>query len=171
MPRRSPRGKPYHKPDPTTRRRERRTTAPGQHVPVLLAEVLAALNPRPGHVVADCTLGFGGHAAELLKFIGPTGKLVATDLDADNLPRAEPRLTAVGHPFVLRHANFGGLGGGARRQGPCDGRQDGQAPVAARALVPGANRAPVEEDRRVGYGGAVSAVPPEVRLGREVAVA
>ncbi len=71
--------------------------------------MLAALNPRPGHAVVDCTLGFGGHAAELLKLVGPTGKLVATDLDADNLPRAEPRLAAVGHPFVLRHANFAGL--------------------------------------------------------------
>ena len=87
----------------------RRSTPAGEHVPVLLAEVLAALDPRPGHVVADCTLGFAGHSAELLPRVGPTGQLIAFDLDADNLPRAEPKLVAVGHPFELHHANFAGL--------------------------------------------------------------
>jgi 16S rRNA (cytosine1402-N4)-methyltransferase len=88
-----------------------RSTAAGEHVPVLLAEVLAALNPQPGQVVVDCTLGFAGHAVELLKRVGPTGRLIALDLDADNLPRAEPALRAVGHPFTLHHANFAGLPG------------------------------------------------------------
>jgi 16S rRNA (cytosine1402-N4)-methyltransferase len=109
VPKKSPRGKPYHKPSPDSRRRERRSTAPGEHRPVLLAEVLAALNVQPGHVVVDCTLGFGGHSVELLKLVGPAGKLIATDLDADNLSRAEPRLAAVGHPFALWHGNFAGL--------------------------------------------------------------
>lgn len=88
-----------------------RSTAPGEHVPVLLAEVLAALAPRPGQTVVDCTLGFAGHSAELLKRVGPDGRLVALDLDADNLPRAEPLLEAVGHPFSLHHSNFAGLPG------------------------------------------------------------
>jgi 16S rRNA (cytosine1402-N4)-methyltransferase len=87
----------------------RRSTAPGEHVPVLLAEVLAALDPQPGHVVVDCTLGFAGHSVELLKRVGPTGKLIATDLDPANLPSAEVRLAAVGFPFALRHGNFAGL--------------------------------------------------------------
>ena len=52
-----------------------RSTPRGEHRPVLLAEVLAALDPRPGQVVVDCTIGFGGHAAELLRRVGPTGKL------------------------------------------------------------------------------------------------
>lgn len=108
MPRPSPRGKPYHRPT-NPRPREKRSTAAGEHVPVMLAEVLAALDPRPGQTVVDCTFGFGGHAVELLKRVGPTGKLIATDLDADNVPRAEPRLAAVGFPFALRHANFAGL--------------------------------------------------------------
>jgi 16S rRNA (cytosine1402-N4)-methyltransferase len=86
-----------------------RSTLQGEHVPVMLAEVLAALDPKPGHVVVDCTLGFAGHAVELLRRIGPTGQLVALDLDADNLPRAKPLLETVGHPFSLHHANFAGL--------------------------------------------------------------
>ncbi|HET6574040.1 MAG TPA: 16S rRNA (cytosine(1402)-N(4))-methyltransferase RsmH [Fimbriiglobus sp.] len=117
MPRRSPRGKPYHKPrprgpdDPPRRERGERSTAPGEHRPVMLAEVLAVLDPRPGHVVVDCTLGFAGHSVELLNRVGPTGKLIATDLDPANLPPAEARLAAVGAPFALRHANFAGLPG------------------------------------------------------------
>ena len=113
MPRRSPRGKPYHKPTNPDRKRDQgwRTTRAGEHRPVLLAEVLAALAVRAGAVVVDGTLGFGGHSAELLKFVGPTGKLIATDLDAANLPRAEPTLAAVGHPFALHHTNFAGLPG------------------------------------------------------------
>jgi 16S rRNA (cytosine1402-N4)-methyltransferase len=72
-------------------------------------EVLHLLDPQPGHVVVDCTLGWGGHAVELLKRVGLTGKVIGIDLDADNLPRARERLEAVGHPFSLHHGNFAGL--------------------------------------------------------------
>jgi 16S rRNA (cytosine1402-N4)-methyltransferase len=71
--------------------------------------VLAALEPKPGQIVVDCTAGWGGHAAELLRRAGPSGRLVALDLDPDNLPRARERLAALGHPFTLHHGNFAGL--------------------------------------------------------------
>jgi 16S rRNA (cytosine1402-N4)-methyltransferase len=93
------------------RRPGERSTAAGEHTPVLLNEALAALDPRPGQTVVDCTLGFAGHSAELLRRVGPAGRLVALDLDPDNLPRAEPTLAAVGHPFALHHSNFAGLVG------------------------------------------------------------
>lgn len=99
--------RPFHRPRP--RPRGKRSTAPGEHRPVLLAEVLAVLNPQPGQIVVDCTLGYAGHAVELLRRVGPTGKLIALDLDADNLARAEPVLAAVGFPFALHHGNFAGL--------------------------------------------------------------
>jgi 16S rRNA (cytosine1402-N4)-methyltransferase len=86
-----------------------RSTPEGEHRPVLLAEVLLALAPQPGEVAVDCTLGFGGHAAELLARVGPTGKLIGFDLDAGNLPNVEKRLAALGHPFTLHHGNFAGL--------------------------------------------------------------
>jgi 16S rRNA (cytosine1402-N4)-methyltransferase len=86
-----------------------RSTPQGEHRPVLLAEVLAALDPQPGQIVVDATVGFGGHAAELLRRVGPTGKLIGLDLDADNLPRARERLEPIGFPFSLHHANFAGL--------------------------------------------------------------
>jgi 16S rRNA (cytosine1402-N4)-methyltransferase len=91
------------------RPRGERSTAPGEHRAVMLAEVLAVLDPRPGQVVVDCTLGFAGHAVELLRRVGPDGKLIATDLDPANLPPAEAKLAAVGFPFKLHHGNFAGL--------------------------------------------------------------
>lgn len=90
-------------------RRKPRSTPAGEHRPVLLDEVLDALAPRPGMTVVDCTVGWAGHSAELLARIGPSGRLIGLDLDADNLAKARARLEAVGHPFHLHHANFAGL--------------------------------------------------------------
>src|SRR5262249_18300410 len=91
------------------RARSKRSTLAGEHRPVLLQKVLAALEPRPGQVVVDCTVGWAVHAQELLKQIGPAGHLIGIDFDAENLPRARARLEAVGHPFTLHHANFAAL--------------------------------------------------------------
>ena len=57
----------------------------------------------------DCTVGWAGHAVELLRRVGPTGRLIGLDLDAGNLPRARERLEVVGHPFSLHHGNFAGM--------------------------------------------------------------
>jgi 16S rRNA (cytosine1402-N4)-methyltransferase len=75
----------------------------------MLNEIIVALQPQPGDTVVDCTLGSGGHAVELLKLIGPTGKLIAIDLDAGNVELARPKLEAVGHPFELHQSNFAAL--------------------------------------------------------------
>lgn len=100
---------PKKKRRPFWRKRVRRSTTAGEHVPVLLAEVLAALNPQPGQTVVDCTLGFAGHSVELLKAVAPDGLLVATDLDPANLEPARAKLEAVGGLFTLHHTNFAGL--------------------------------------------------------------
>ena len=91
------------------RRRGRRSTPHGAHRPVMLDEVLAALAPKPGEIVVDCTLGFAGHAAELLRLVGPTGRLIALDLDPANLPPARERLAAISADFELHHGNFAGF--------------------------------------------------------------
>src|SRR5829696_8861463 len=82
------------------KRRPRRSTPTGTHLPVLLDATLAALAPKPGEVFADCTAGFGGHASALLRAVGPAGKVIVLDLDPANLARATERLTAIGHPFA-----------------------------------------------------------------------
>jgi 16S rRNA (cytosine1402-N4)-methyltransferase len=86
-----------------------RSTAPGEHRPVLLNEVLHVLDPQPGETAVDCTTGWAGHAVELLQRVGPAGRLLGIDLDPDNLPRARDRLTATGLPFTLHQGNFAGL--------------------------------------------------------------
>lgn len=83
-------------------------TAP-RHVPVLLHEVLEILAPRRGQVVADCTVGLGGHAAELLRRLGRNGKLIGLDLDTSSLEIARRRLEETGGSFLLLHRNFAAL--------------------------------------------------------------
>jgi 16S rRNA (cytosine1402-N4)-methyltransferase len=92
-------------------KRGRRSTQPGEHRPVLLDEVLSALKPQPGEIVVDCTVGWAGHAIELMKAVGPTGKLIGIDFDSDNLPKARERLAASTFPFSLHQGNFAGLQG------------------------------------------------------------
>lgn len=86
-----------------------RSTRPGQHRPVLFDEVLACLHPKPGEVVVDATLGWTGHAVELLKRVGPSGRLIGFDLDPANLESARERLGSLGSPYHLHHGNFAGL--------------------------------------------------------------
>jgi len=62
------------------------------HTPVLLNETIDGLNVRPAGVYVDCTFGGGGHSRELLKRLGPEGKLLVFDQDADakkNVPEDE----------------------------------------------------------------------------------
>ncbi len=70
---------------------------PGQaggfaHTPVLLAEVLRFLQPRPGQTVVDATLGGGGHAAALVDALAPGGRLVGIDRDPAAIGAAASRL-------------------------------------------------------------------------------
>lgn len=98
-------------------RRGRRSTPPGGHRPVLLSEVLAALDPQSGDIVVDCTLGNAGHAAELLRRVGPNGRLIGFDLDADNIAKAEAALGVISPKFALRHGNFAGLASALAAEG------------------------------------------------------
>ncbi len=70
-------------------------TPAGSHVSVLVAEVLEALAPAPGDVAVDATLGYGGHASEILRRILPGGRLLALDVDPIEVPKSEARLTAL----------------------------------------------------------------------------
>jgi 16S rRNA (cytosine1402-N4)-methyltransferase len=71
------------------------------HAPVLLHEAADALNIRTDGIYVDCTFGGGGHAREILKRLGPNGKLVAFDQDEDarsNVPD-DNRILFVQHNF------------------------------------------------------------------------
>ncbi|MBI5363612.1 MAG: 16S rRNA (cytosine(1402)-N(4))-methyltransferase RsmH [Planctomycetes bacterium] len=109
-------------------------TPAGQHVPILVEEVLSALVPKPGERGVDATLGFGGHAQRLLERIAPSdehraaddehraaddepratrGALLALDQDPLQLPRTVERLAKLGFGADVLHArrtNFAALG-------------------------------------------------------------
>jgi 16S rRNA (cytosine1402-N4)-methyltransferase len=54
---------------------------PTEHVPVLAAELIGVIEPRPGELAVDCTFGGGGHAAVVAERLGPDGELIGIDRD------------------------------------------------------------------------------------------
>jgi 16S rRNA (cytosine1402-N4)-methyltransferase len=87
-------------------------TPAGTHRPIMVAEVLEVLAPRPGEIGVDCTLGYGGHAQEILARLQPGGRLLGLDTDPIELPRTEERLRALGfgpEQFTAYRSNFAGL--------------------------------------------------------------
>jgi 16S rRNA (cytosine1402-N4)-methyltransferase len=100
-------------------------TPAGSHRPIMVAEVLEALAPKPGQVAVDCTLGYGGHAREILARVQPGGRLIGLDVDPLELAKAEARLRELGfglETLSVHHSNFAGL-----------------AQILARAGLPGAD--------------------------------
>ena len=89
-------------------------TPAGTHIPICVKEILEILDPKPGKTGLDATLGFGGHAQELLARLAPGGRLFAVDVDPIELPRAEARLRGLGFSekaFIARKMNFAGIMG------------------------------------------------------------
>ncbi|PKL41929.1 MAG: 16S rRNA (cytosine(1402)-N(4))-methyltransferase [Planctomycetes bacterium HGW-Planctomycetes-1] len=96
-------------PELKTHLRAKGKTPAGSHIPVLLEEVLGCLKPKAGQIVADCTVGYGGHTSKFIKHIGPTGKLIAFDVDGAELERTRKRLGKVETPVSFYHSNFAGI--------------------------------------------------------------
>ncbi len=98
-----------------------------RHVPVLLKDAIELLNVRAGSVIADCTLGLAGHAAEIIRHLGPEGRLIGFDRDPEALELAKarldevvatlrdqaPKITLIGEAFssIDRHVEPGSLDG------------------------------------------------------------
>jgi 16S rRNA (cytosine1402-N4)-methyltransferase len=90
------------------------------HVSVLPDEVQGALQPRPGGVYLDGTLGGGGHATALLAAAQPGGRLIGIDADPAALEAARARLEAAGLPaesYSLHHGRFAEMATIARGAG------------------------------------------------------
>lgn len=143
------------------------------HIPVLVEEVLAALQPRPGGRYVDGTVGLGGHAAAILQASSPTGWLFGCDVDGAALEVAAQRLAQFAGRFELRRGNFAQLADwlpansvdgvlldlglssaqiqAAERgfsfllDGPLDMRMDDRQPTTAAHLVNGLSQAALEK--------------------------
>jgi 16S rRNA (cytosine1402-N4)-methyltransferase len=134
------------------------------HKPVMAAEVLAALSPRPGGHYADGTLGGAGHAAKILAASSPTGWLSGCDRDGVAVEAARVRLAEkFAGRFEIRRGNFAELadwvmgkscdgvlldlgvsspqldsaerGFSFQHEGPLDMRMDDRQPLTAADLV------------------------------------
>lgn len=83
------------------------------HNPVLLKESVDGLNIKPDGIYVDVTFGGGGHSKEILKRLGPNGKLFAFDQDEDALANALPdeRFTLINENFrfIKRFLRFYGV--------------------------------------------------------------
>ncbi len=74
------------------------------HVPVMPAEVLAALDVQPGAIIVDGTLGGGGHTRLLASLVGPTGCVIGVDRDPSAVARTTETLR--GLPVQTSAANY-----------------------------------------------------------------
>ena len=83
------------------------------HNPVLLHPTVDGLNIKPDGVYVDVTFGGGGHSKEILKRLGPNGRLFAFDQDEDALANALPdeRFTLINENFrfIKRFLRFHGV--------------------------------------------------------------
>jgi 16S rRNA (cytosine1402-N4)-methyltransferase len=139
----------------------------------MLAEVLAALRPRPEGRYADGTLGGGGHAAAILAASSPSGWLYGCDRDGAAVEAAIQRLAEFAGRFEIRRGNFAELadwiapatcdgvlldlgvsspqldeaerGFSFQRDGPLDMRMDRRQPVTAAELVNGLHETELQE--------------------------
>jgi 16S rRNA (cytosine1402-N4)-methyltransferase len=87
------------------------------HQPVLLTETVERLQPRPGGVYIDGTLGSGGHAEAIVKAMEGQGLLIGIDRDPEALARAGAKLAPYGEGVRLVHANFAEMAEVAREAG------------------------------------------------------
>ncbi len=77
-----------------------------QHTPVLLEEVIRALDVQPGGRYIDCTVGSGGHAAAILEHSSPGGQLLGIDADPEAIKIARTNLEKYRDCLLLVNENF-----------------------------------------------------------------
>lgn len=148
------------------------------HNPVMLRECIEALITDKSGVYADATFGGGGHSRGILEALGPQGRLIAFDRDADALANAQDdsRFTLIRnnfrfiHNFVLFEGYKDGIDGvmadlgvsshqfdtaergfSFRYDAPLDMRMNTEAAVTAADLVNSLEEAELEKILRV-YG-------------------
>ena len=76
------------------------------HVSVLLKETVDGLNLKPGAVIVDGTMGFGGHTEEVLHRLDGTGRVICIDQDADAIAAATRRLEPYKEQVTIVRGNY-----------------------------------------------------------------
>jgi 16S rRNA (cytosine1402-N4)-methyltransferase len=89
-------------------------TPAGTHRPIMVTEILNYLDPKPGDLIVDATLGYGGHSTEILKRLQDPkgenhGRLISFDRDPIESAKTEARVRAQGFAessFTLVRSNY-----------------------------------------------------------------
>ncbi|MEQ1666183.1 MAG: 16S rRNA (cytosine(1402)-N(4))-methyltransferase, partial [Bdellovibrionales bacterium] len=88
--------------------KSRGTTPAGTHLPICVNEILKILNPKPGEIIVDATLGYGGHASHILPFL-ENGLYIGVDQDPIERKKTESRLNKMDNPthkLLIAPINF-----------------------------------------------------------------
>lgn len=136
---------------------------PTYHIPALLPQTLECLDIKPEGIYVDATFGGGGHSRAILDRLGPNGRLIGFDQDADAIANSpdDPRFTFVRSNFrymrnFLRYHGIGRVDGiladlgvsfhhfddaargfSFRADAPLDMRMNREAEVTAAQLLAG----------------------------------
>jgi 16S rRNA (cytosine1402-N4)-methyltransferase len=100
---------------------QRGSTPAGMHISICVKEILDFLQIKPGQTGLDATLGYGGHALEMLKCLDSKGHLYATDVDPLESKRTQARLAQLGFGqeiLTIRQMNFSEIDKIAAESGP-----------------------------------------------------
>ena len=89
-----------------------------RHQPVMPVEVIQYLDPQPGEVIVDGTIGLGGHSKLIAARLGTTGTLIGIDQDGSALALARENLAYFSGELVLIHGNFRNIGSIVRKSFP-----------------------------------------------------
>ncbi|GMQ64206.1 16S rRNA (cytosine(1402)-N(4))-methyltransferase RsmH [Vallitalea maricola] len=88
------------------------STPAGMHISICVKEILEFLQIVPGQIGLDATLGYGGHALEMLKCLDSKGHLYALDVDSIELTRTRERLEKLGYDdkiLTIQQMNFSNI--------------------------------------------------------------
>ena len=77
-----------------------------KHKSVLLEEVIEYLNVSEGKIYIDATVGYAGHAGEILKKLNKKGFLFAFDQDEDAIKYSNNKLSKIGNNYKIIKSNF-----------------------------------------------------------------
>jgi len=80
-----------------------------KHESVMVDEVIAALDIKPGGVYVDCTAGGGGHSYKIGERLNKNGLIIGIDRDTDAINAAREKLTGLRCKVELVHENFSSL--------------------------------------------------------------
>ena len=86
-----------------------------RHLPVMPVEVIQYLNPQPGEVIVDGTIGLGGHSRLIADRLGADGTLIGIDQDGAALTVARENLAFFTGELRFFHDNFRNIGSIARQ--------------------------------------------------------